>query len=98
LLEGPVNLVSPNPVTNKSFTAVLSKVVGRGARVTVPEPAITLLWGAMGKEVLLTSTRAVPEKLLDSGFRFSYPDLDEALGFTLGRPVADPIKKDKSNA
>ena len=98
LLEGPVNLVSPNPVTNKSFTGSLSRVVGRRAGVTVPEPAINLLWGAMGKEVLLTSTRVVPEKLLNSGFRFSYPDLDEALGFTLGRPVADSFEKDRPHA
>ena len=86
-LQGPVNLVSPNPVTNHTFTRSLARVLSTRAGLMLPAGAIRFLGGEMGKEVLLASTRAVPEKLLASGFRFSFPDLTDALGFTLGRPV-----------
>ncbi len=93
-IHGPVNLVSPNPVTNHTFTRALARVLTTRAGLMLPEGAIRLLWGAMGEEVLLASTRAVPEKLLESGFRFSHPDLVDTLGFTLGRSVAGLLGKD----
>ncbi|SLM28594.1 NAD-dependent epimerase/dehydratase family protein [Desulfamplus magnetovallimortis] len=84
-IRGAVNLVCPSPVTNAEFTQVLGKVLSRKAPFTLPESLITLLWGKMGEEVLLASTRALPDELLDSGFRFSYPELEEALRHMLGR-------------
>ncbi len=92
-IQGPVNLVSPNPVTNHTFTRSLAQVLSTRAGLMLPAGAIRFLGGAMGEEVLLASTRAVPEKLLDSGFRFSHPDLVAALGFTLGRPVSGVFRK-----
>ncbi len=83
-LEGAVNIVAPAPVTNRDFTRALAAVLGRSAPFAVPEAAVDLVWGTRGREVLLSSTRVVPEKLLASGFRFRHPDLFDALGSALG--------------
>ncbi len=84
-LEGPVNLVAPAPVTNAEFTAVLARVLGRRARLRVPAAAIRMLYGQMGREIVLASTRVLPEKLLASGYRFRHPDLEDVLRHLLGR-------------
>ncbi len=83
-LKGAVNLAAPIPVTNRDFTRTLAAVLGRSAPFVVPEGAIDLVWGARGREVLLSSTRVVPEKLVASGFRFRHADLSDALGAALG--------------
>ena len=84
-IEGAVNLVAPNPVTNAQFTEILGKVINRPAIMTVPEFTIRLAFGEMGKEVLLSSTRVSPEKLTDSGYRFRHSTLESALSHLLGR-------------
>jgi hypothetical protein len=84
-LNGPVNSVAPNPVTNREFTKTLAWVLGRPSFLSVPEFAIRLLTGEMAEEMLLASTRAVPKKLLDSGYKFRYPELEGALRHLLGR-------------
>ncbi len=86
-LEGPVNLVAPVPVTNAEFTAVLAKVLDRPARLPVPAAAIRTLYGQMGREIVLASTRVLPEKLLASGYRFRHPDLEDVLRHILGKPL-----------
>jgi len=83
-LEGALNLVSPAPVTNIDFTRALAAVLGRPAPFVIPGGAVDLLWGKRGREVLLASTRVMPEKLLASGFRFRHPGLSDALGAALG--------------
>ncbi len=84
-IHGPVNIVSPNPVTNEEFTRTLSRVLKRPAPFTVPESAINALYGEMGKEVPLSSTRVSPVKLTDTGYRFRHPDLEDALRHLLGK-------------
>lgn len=84
-IQGPINLVSPNPVTNAQFTATLGKVLGRPAAMTIPALAIQLAFGQMGKEVLLSGTRVFPEKLTESGYRFRHPMLESALSHLLGK-------------
>ncbi|MBF0241532.1 MAG: TIGR01777 family protein [Desulfamplus sp.] len=84
-IDGAINLISPNPVTNKEFTATLADVLSRPAPFKIPEKLIHILWGKMGEEILLASTRVVPEKLVGSGFRFSYPKLEEALRHLIGK-------------
>ena len=84
-LSGPVNLVSPKPETNYRFGKILSRVTRRPYRLVVPESAIRLLLGQRGMEIFLSSTRVFPEKLLDSGFKFRYPDLGHALEHLLGK-------------
>jgi uncharacterized protein (TIGR01777 family) len=86
-LVGPVNATSPNPVTNAEFTKVLARVLGRPAFLHVPAIAPKLVLGELGYELLLTSLRARPARLLEAGFRFELPDLEATLRHTLGRPA-----------
>jgi hypothetical protein len=79
ILAGPVNLVSPNPVTNAEFTAALGRALRRPAVFPVPAFALRLMMGEMADEALLASQRVQPEKLLKAGYHFAHPQLDEAL-------------------
>lgn len=84
-ISGPVNLVSPNPVSNAEFTQILGKVLNRPTRMNVPEFAIKLAFGQMGKEVVLSGARVEPRKLVESGYAFRYPELESALSHVLGK-------------
>jgi uncharacterized protein (TIGR01777 family) len=84
-LNGPVNSVAPNPVTNREFAKTLARVLGRPSFLSVPEFALRLLTGEMAEEMLLASTRALPKKLLDTGYKFRYPELEKALRHSLGK-------------
>ena len=85
-LEGPVNAVAPNPVTNAEFTATLARVLRRPALVHVPAFAPRLVLGELADELLLISMRAHPARLLETGYRFRFPELEPTLRHTLGRP------------
>jgi NAD dependent epimerase/dehydratase family enzyme len=63
----------------------LAKVLSRPALFTIPAWFIKLIFGEMGKEVLLSSTRVKPEKIMASGYCFRHPDLEGALRHLLGR-------------
>lgn len=79
-IVGPVNLVSPNPVTNDEFTRTLARVVSRPALFSVPELALKLALGSeMASELLLISQKVAPNVLLDAGFKFEFPDLRSSL-------------------
>ncbi|MEQ1842094.1 MAG: TIGR01777 family oxidoreductase [Verrucomicrobiales bacterium] len=84
-LSGAVNATSPEPVTNAEFTKVLGRVLKRPALIPVPKFALELALGEMTEPLLMASARVNPEKLLDSGFQFSYPGLESALRHVLGR-------------
>ncbi|MGW0827618.1 TIGR01777 family oxidoreductase [Streptomyces sp. NPDC002845] len=77
-LSGPVNLTAPVPLTNRDITAAMGKVLHRPTLFTVPSPALRLALGEVSGDVL-GSTRALPTRLLHSGFRFAFPDIEEAL-------------------
>jgi len=79
LLRGPVNLVAPRPVTNAEFTNTLGAVLSRPTIFPVPEFVMKLAFGQMAEEVLLTSQRVEPAKLVSSGYPFQYSDLRNAL-------------------
>ena len=85
-LAGPVNAVAPEPVTNAVFTKTLARVLGRPAIAPVPAFALRLLFGEMADAALLSSTRVRPARLLATGYRFRFPDLETALRHLLGRP------------
>jgi uncharacterized protein (TIGR01777 family) len=89
-LRGPVNLVAPEPVTNRELTRTLATVLRRPAKMPLPAPAVKLLFGEMGREALLGGQRVEPRRLLASGFRFSQPTLDGALRSVLGRSIGWP--------
>lgn len=78
-LEGPFNFVAPAPVTNEEFTRTLGRSLQRHTPLPIPSFAIRLLFGEMGKELLLASSRVYPERLLESGFTFRYTALKDAL-------------------
>lgn len=77
-IEGPVNLTSPNPVTNQEFTAALARALSRPAIFPAPAFALKLILGGFSSEVL-GSKRVLPKVLLDSKFEFDYPHLLEAI-------------------
>lgn len=78
-LSGPVNVVSPNPVTNYTFTKTLGKVLARPTIMRMPALIVRLAFGEMADELLLSSQRVSCAKLLNSGYRFCQPDLELAL-------------------
>ena len=78
-LAGAVNLTSPQAVTNEEFTKVLARVLHRPAVLPAPEFALRLMLGPIADEALMLSTRVVPAKLVDAGFRIDYPEIEGAL-------------------
>ncbi len=82
-LRGPVNSVSPNPVTNAEFTKTLASVLSRPTVFPMPAFAARLAFGQMGDELLLGSQRVEPAKLMASGYVFQKPDLRQALSAIL---------------
>ena len=77
-LAGALNAVSPNPVTNQTFTETLAKLLHRPAFMAMPAFAVKLVFGQLGTELLLSSERVVPRRLEESGYPFVYPKLEEA--------------------
>lgn len=75
-LSGPVNAVSPVPVTNADFTRTLARALRRPAVLPMPAFAVKLLFDEMAREVLLASARVRPVRLLESGFEFRFPQLN----------------------
>jgi len=85
-LSGPVNVVSPHPVTNREFTKTLGRVLRRPTLFPMPAFAAKLVFGEMGEELLLSGQRVKPAKLLTAGYEFSYPELEAGLRHVIGRP------------
>jgi uncharacterized protein len=78
-LRGAVNSVSPNPVTNEEFTKTLGAVLYRPTFLPLPEFIVGMALGEMGDALLLASTRVLPKRLEDAGFKFKYPELKPAI-------------------
>lgn len=78
-ISGPVNFVSPVPVTNKEFTKALGRVIHRPTIFPVPSFMVHLLFGEMGQALLLDGCHVIPEVLQNQGYQFLYPDIRTAL-------------------
>jgi hypothetical protein len=78
-LSGPVNLTSPNPVSNAEFTRLLAQALRRPAFLPAPALALRLAFGEMADEALLSSQRVQAAKLASAGFRWRHPELSAAL-------------------
>lgn len=78
-LDGPINVVAPHPITNAEFTKTLGHVLRRPTLMPVPAWVARRVFGQMADELLLSSTRVEPKRLLDAGFEFRHPDLEGAL-------------------
>ena len=88
--SGAVNLVAPNPVPNAEFATTLARVLGRPAVARVPAAAIGLLLGEMGRSTVLASQRIRPLRLIQEGFEFTHPTLEQALRAELGKERRAP--------
>ena len=77
-ISGPMNLCAPNPVRNKDLAKTLGKVLHRPSFMPAPGFMIKLVLGELGS-VILEGQKAIPRRLLDSGFVFQYPNIDKAL-------------------
>jgi uncharacterized protein (TIGR01777 family) len=77
-IRGPLNVVSPNPVTNEEFTKTLGHVLNRPTALAMPAFAARLAFGEMADEMLLVSQKVLPKRLNDAGFQFQYPELEGA--------------------
>jgi uncharacterized protein len=78
-LDGPLNVVSPRPVTQFELSRALGRVLRRPSLVSVPSWVIRAALGEMGRELLLFSQRVAPVALADAGFRFDHPEIEDAL-------------------
>ncbi|MFH0879163.1 MAG: TIGR01777 family oxidoreductase [Lentisphaerota bacterium] len=78
-IRGPVNLVSPQPVTNREFSKTLGRALSRPAFFPFPAFAVNLFFGEMGRELLLSSAQVEPNRLKEAGFVFQHPVLGHAL-------------------
>ena len=77
-IEGAVNIATPNPVTNKEFTAALAHALKRPAFFPAPAFALRASLGGFSSEIL-GSKKILPKVLLDNGFEFDYPFVSNAL-------------------
>ena len=77
-LNGPINLTSPNAVTNETFSKTLSTELRRPCLLSTPPPLLKLIFGEMA-DLLLFGQNIVPQKLVNSGFRFKHGELAHAL-------------------
>jgi NAD dependent epimerase/dehydratase family enzyme len=85
-VTGPVNLVAPNPATNRELTQAINRAVHRPTfPVPVPGLALKAALGPFAAEGVLIGQRLVPGVLQQSGFAFEHSDLDDALVFVLRR-------------
>jgi len=77
-LSGPFNLTAPNPLTNREIAVAMGRVMRRPSLFTVPAPALKLVLGEMSGDVL-GSQRVLPKRLLESGFTFTFPEIEGAI-------------------
>jgi uncharacterized protein (TIGR01777 family) len=82
-ISGPVNIVSPTPVTNREFTRALGKALGRPTLLPLPAFAAKAGFGQMADEMLLGSSRVIPDKLLQAGYSYVDEELSQALAFCI---------------
>lgn len=83
--SGVYNMTAPTPVTNRQFVRVFGKVVRRPAILPAPAFALRLVLGELADALILNGQRAVPQRLQDSGFKFTYTELEPALREVLGK-------------
>lgn len=93
-IAGPVNVCSPEPVTQATFTQTLGRVLGRPAWVRAPAWALRWGLGEMADEMLLASAHVEPEVLQSHGFEFRHPTLEEALRSILGQRRSDRAREE----
>ncbi|MEU1465353.1 TIGR01777 family oxidoreductase [Streptomyces sp. NPDC005727] len=76
--SGPFNLTAPRPLTNREITEAMGRVLHRPTVFAVPEPVLRAALGEMAGDVL-GSQRVLPKRLLESGFTFAFPGIEDAI-------------------
>ncbi len=82
-LHGPVNAVSPNPLTNQDFSIMLGRVLSKPSFLALPAFAARIAFGEMADALLLASARVLPTRLKESGYIFQFPEVEDALRHSL---------------
>lgn len=82
-ISGPVNFTAPNPVRNRELAGAIGEVLGKPSFLAAPGFMLKIALGEFGS-VLLEGQKAIPGKLLKSGFQFRYPEIRGALKNILG--------------
>lgn len=90
-IKGPVNLVSPEPVTNYRFTKILGEVLRRPTVFTFPAWLLKMFFGEMAKELMCTGNRVAAKKLADAGYSFRYIDLQQTLEDLYAKPTKNKV-------
>jgi uncharacterized protein (TIGR01777 family) len=83
-VHGPVNGVAPEPVSNREFTKILGRVLGRPTVLPMPAAVVRVVFGELGQALLLEGARVSCSSLEQSGFQFQFPDVESALRAELG--------------
>jgi uncharacterized protein (TIGR01777 family) len=91
-ISGPVNFVTPNPITNREFASALARVLSRPAIFPAPAFALRAALGEMADALLLASTRVEPGVLTKAGYRYRFTDLTQTLRYLLGCERLDSIQ------
>ena len=78
-LTGPVNVVSPRPVTHRELSYTLARILHRPCVLRIPAWAVRAMWGEMGRAALLSGARVIPAKLQAVGFQFALATLESTL-------------------
>ena len=78
-LTGPFNLTAPEATNNQTFSSELAAALHRPCFLTMPKIVVEMLFGEMGKTLLLNGQNVVPSKLLNSGYQFKFPNVSAAL-------------------
>jgi uncharacterized protein (TIGR01777 family) len=84
--HGPYNLTAPEPATCEEMIVGLGKAIRRPTFFRIPEFLMKLFIGEAAEELLLVSQKMTANKLLASGFRFRYPDLNSSIDWVVARP------------
>ena len=87
-LHGPVNAVSPKPATNQEFSITLARLLSRPSFLALPAFGARIAFGEMADALLLASARVLPARLKESGYRFQFPELEDALRHELTLQVS----------
>lgn len=84
-IRGPVNVVSPNPVTNLEFSKTLARIVKSKIMLPISQKLARMMLGELADAMITSSALVVPNKLSSAGYRFVNPDLEDTLRLLLGR-------------
>jgi uncharacterized protein (TIGR01777 family) len=84
VMRGPVNIVAPQPCTNREFIETMGRVLDKPAKMGAPAFALKLMFGEMAEETLLSDLAVQPRRLQEAGYVWRHADLEGALRHELG--------------